>query len=644
MIGTKLALALVVAGVLLAPVRTLADNDNPLGETEDGKYQLIVKVAEGSEGRGTVSGSGYYLPGEIVTLKATPKKGYYFSGWAIEDEGLDEFMPESSLDCQKQTIKVQMPSEAAVVVAKFVTAREDNLYCGFDVGVEILENGMTGEDVIVFSSTRITSMKITGFPKGMTASLFYTGGSYDVGDGEGYHYYGLKFAKVPRLAPGAKYNITLTVKNAAGKTKTAKAVAYAPNRKTAVLKGVLELETSDWYCFTAGVKFNWEDLGISVKSGWKITKVTGLPSGMKWNGAKQRITGVPAKKGRYTVMFTVSKGKTSYQASATFWVEALPSGVAGTYNGFATYDYDVIEDGDDKPVVSQYRLGNDEYAMTMVNARLDSYSSNAKITVTSAGKVTAKIGGMTFTGTGLTYVSDGKYRVSLKKSQKITSGTWKGCTKSWMCEFEIDSWASWDSLQLNGVYQALGHNCAPSISAPAFLVAQRNPYGKNSKKKYVNAAAGKIASRLAKYGSMKTKCGMEGTGVYGLVGPICGEFLKSSALFFKVNSAGVVSVSGKIGRLAVAGSSVLRVAPTTWEGSAWPPYEIGDYDEELGDYRREWTVQTCLEADFCLTVSKKPVRIHIEFNPENGMCRHGWATVGHYRWDEYRGNDGEEEW
>ena len=638
MIGTKLALALIVAGTLLAPVRTQADDNTQSGGTEDGKYQLIVKVAEGSEGQGTVSGSGYYLPGEIVTLKATPKKGYFFSEWTWKDPedplGGENWSMDFILNVkneQNQSVQIKMPGETTTVVANFITASEDWLDFYFSPDVCLEGNEYSG--VIEFQSgTRITSLKASGQPSGILVSIV----RHSCHSGE------VRISNANRLVAGRTYTMSITMKNVSGKTLTRKIRIHAPNKKTAVQKGVLELDTSGYgYWFTAGVKFNWEDLGISVKSGWKITKVTGLPSGMKWNGAKQRITGVPAKKGHYTVMFTVSKGKTSYQASATFWVMALPSGVAGTYNGFATYDYDVIEDGDDKPVVSQYRLGNDEYAMTMVNARLDSYSSNAKITVTSAGKVTAKIGGMTFTGTGLTYVSDGKYRVSLKKSQKITSGTWKGCTKSWMCEFEIDSWASWDSLQLNGVYQALGHNCAPSISAPAFLVAQRNPYGKNSKKKYVNAAAGKIASRLAKYGSMKTKCGMEGTGVYGLVGPICGEFLKSSALFFKVNSAGVVSVSGKIGRLAVAGSSVLRVAPTTWEGSAWPPYEIGDYDEELGDYRCEWTGQTCLEADFCLTVSKKPVRIHIEFNPENGMCRHGWATVGRYRWDEYRENDQE---
>lgn len=49
---------------------------------ESPKYRLTVLVDPDSKG-GSVSGSSTYAPGATVTLKATPKKGYYFSEWEV---------------------------------------------------------------------------------------------------------------------------------------------------------------------------------------------------------------------------------------------------------------------------------------------------------------------------------------------------------------------------------------------------------------------------------------------------------------------------------------------------------------------------------------------------------------------------------
>lgn len=403
---------------------------------------------------------------------------------------------------------------------------------------------------------------------------------------------------------------------------------------------MLELDTSfDGYSLRAGTKFSWSDLGIYAAEGWKITKVTGLPPGLKWNADKQKMTGVPAKKGTYTVMFTVTRGKTSYTASATFKVLALPAAAAGTFTGFATSTYDFL------PAWGAPADGTPEpYYANKTNAQLDSVSKSATITVSSTGKISAKVGGVSFAGTGLTFVSNGIYRASLKRSQKITTGSFKGCTQSWQCEFEIDAAAAWDTMQLRGVYWPLGHNCAASMGGPMFLVAQRNPFGKNSKKKYVNASAGKIATKLSKYGTMKTACFSVGTGVYDLFGPACGvSDGRKFPLSFKVDTAGKVTVAGKVGSLAVSGSTTLKIARSVWSMSPWSPYEYVGIDEVTGDALHEDTDRKSYQADFCLTAAKKAVRAHVEFSPTNAGCRHGWVTVGDHSWDEYYDNN-DEDW
>ena len=578
------------------------------------KYRLSVSVDPEYKG-GSVSGSGDYAPGAVATLKATPKKGYFFSEWEVAgttDAAADKYevIKWETGARQKPTLKIKMPAGATKIIARFVKGSKD--YIVFDGQPYPWYPVANGDEkwICIQAETLIKSVTASGVPKGVSFR------KYDYGN------YILKTTKISQLAPGKTYKVKVTVKTASGKSKSIAIPIHGPNRKTAVDKGVLELDTyyngyDGGYRLRAGTKFSWEDLGIYAADGWKITKVAGLPAGLKWNVAKQKMTGVPSKKGTYTVTFTVTKGKTSYTASATFKVSALPSAATGTFTGFATWTYDWREDdglsdSSSGPIYDGFE-----------NARLDSSSKNAKITVSPTGKISAKVGSVSFSGTGLTYVSDGVYRASLKRSQKITSGASKGCTQSWQCDFEIDATAAWDSIQLRGVFWPLGNNCAPSMGGPGFLTAQRYPFGKNSKKKYVNAAAGKIAARLSSYGTMKTACLYVGTGVYDLAGPACIAYSSGYRfpLAFKVDAAGKVTVAGKVGSLAVSGATILKVAPSTWAGSSTPDGE------------------NAYQADFCLTAAKKAVRIHIEFSPDNGVCRHGWVTVGNHSWEEYYGDD-----
>lgn len=69
-------------------------------------------VAVASSIGGTVSGGGYYNPGDTVTLVATPDSGYEFGGWTIT--GI------SGVDTSSTTISFTMPQDGNVnIEAKF---------------------------------------------------------------------------------------------------------------------------------------------------------------------------------------------------------------------------------------------------------------------------------------------------------------------------------------------------------------------------------------------------------------------------------------------------------------------------------------------------------------------------------------------
>lgn len=595
---------------------------------ETPKYRLTVSVDPNGKG-GSVSGSGTYAPGTTVTLKATPKKGYYFSEWEVLGTVDASIKPwhlikrETGM-FQKPSIKVKMPRGATKIAARFVKADKDYIRMRCEFESPWYSCGKGDVDLVQISSAALLrSVRAVSLPKGV---------SFKKSD---YFEYYFRITNAAQLSPGKKYTAKIVAVSTTGKSKTLTLSIRGPNRTTAVDKGVLKLDTyydgdTGGYRLRAGTKFNWADLGISAAEGWKITKVTGLP-GVKWDVAKQMMVGVPSKKGTYTVMFTVTKGQTSYTASATFKVSALlPSAATGTFNGFVTWTYD-RRDTDDQPFDNP-----ESYYVGTENLQLDSYSLNVKVTVSSAGKISAKVGDQSFSGTGLTFVSNGVYKATLRKSKKITSGEFKGCTQSWLCAFEIDTAAGWDAMQMKGVYWSLGYNCAPSMGAPGFFTAQRNPFGKNAKNEYLNKTAGKIATKFSKHGTMKTYSGKIGAGVYDLFGLACGEGNKTP-LSFKISTAGKVTVTGKVGNLAVSGTTTLKIAPSTWEASPWSPYDT-KYDEKTGEYLREYTGKLAYQADFCLTAASEDVHIHVEFNPIQMDCRHGWATVGYHTWDEYYDN------
>ena len=84
--------------------------------------KLTVKSANTSYG--TVSGSGTYAPGAMVTIKAKAKSGYVFAGW-YTDKACKTKLTPPGYDNRKPTVKIEMPPQKTAVYARFVTKSAD---------------------------------------------------------------------------------------------------------------------------------------------------------------------------------------------------------------------------------------------------------------------------------------------------------------------------------------------------------------------------------------------------------------------------------------------------------------------------------------------------------------------------------------
>lgn len=73
------------------------------------QYNVEVKVKEGHEAKGTVTGSGYYDYGSFVTVVATPNPGYELDGWYID----------GSYDCSDLELRIQIGPKDVTCEARF---------------------------------------------------------------------------------------------------------------------------------------------------------------------------------------------------------------------------------------------------------------------------------------------------------------------------------------------------------------------------------------------------------------------------------------------------------------------------------------------------------------------------------------------
>jgi hypothetical protein len=143
--------------------------------------------------------------------------------------------------------------------------------------------------------------------------------------------------------------------------------------------------------------------------------MSGLPTGVAWDAKKKAFTGYPTRVGTYTVTITASmkvgKRVTAKVSSVTVEVLPLPDGLAGAFYGSTR----PIQDDD------SYQLCRDSLPVTL--------------TVSTTGKLTAKVGTSTFSGGGLKYLPDAtgdRYEAKFHKKTSTRVGKKTRTVDEWL--------------------------------------------------------------------------------------------------------------------------------------------------------------------------------------------------------------------
>ena len=534
------------------------------------KYKVAASVS--AKAAGSASGAGLKAYGSKVTLKATPKKGYVFVRWVnLADE---ETPWPSAVKCRQPSASFTMGAEPVSVRAVFAKTTADAAPLLFVDPAEIwyVEDDPDREIFVEADSLSYPAVTLSGAPSGI--GIVRVAGT-DCG-------YILKVTDASKLKPGV-YTAKITAKNRAGKSVSKSVRIVAPNTSAAIANGLiagLETSTLSPYVAPGGMKTKWTlaDIGVEVfaTNGWKLVSVTGLPTGLSWNGSA--IVGAASKVGIYAVTFKMQKkvgsGKKAKTytsiATATFTVEALlPTELAGTYNGFANTNVLMPDEGDEGENGDGEGEGEDEETYGYYTPIVDGWASSVKVTVTTAGKITAKIGGVTLSGAGFDSESNGVYAVTLKKTQKITKGALKGGTNVWVAELMIDTTAGWDACQITGDYCTYNTKM-PSMTAPVWIAAQRNPFALAEAKAVAEAVVASGRNGARKFVVSKTH-GEDFD--YALECAECMAGGKAS-LTAKAKANGTVALAGTIAKTKVSASAVLEVSPEVED-----TYE--DYDNPI---------------------------------------------------------------
>lgn len=376
--------------------------------TDRGSFYLAAGLAEGSAGRGSVSGGGVYPIGQKIklTAKSSDAKKYFFAYW--ESDG-DEDSP--ALASATYTFDSKEVSGPANATATFVTKAEDTIALSVD-GEMVADEAGACVFAEVSSVTKPT-VKASGLPAGVK----WNASSLK-----------LYVSDATKLIPGTSV-VTLTAQNLSGNTSKAKVNVIVPNITSAVDNERLYLDTSDeGYSLNAGVKVSYsllDDLEIEVASGWTLS-ITGLPSGWSYNATTKRITGTTTKVGPITVTFTVKKGKVTDRATATFNLQGLPDEIVGSYYGSTVTSYPKekgTEDGTLAMTVTtggkisgSYSVSGDKTTFSATGVVYDESKGVYKATAT--GKVDGKTKKFTLT---LDPEGEATFSGTISSSEKIKS-------------------------------------------------------------------------------------------------------------------------------------------------------------------------------------------------------------------------------
>ena len=220
--------------------------------------------------------------------------------------------------------------------------------------------------------------------------------------------------------------------------------------------------------------------------------VTGLPTGLKYDTKKKAIAGVPTVAKAFTAKITVKSAGASRSWNARWVVTALPAFARGTFNGWTW--------GSGTPAASENGGGSDMSVASPKRA--------VTVSVTSAGKISAKAGALSFSRTGWTVHGDGTFTATMRTVRTVGTGKAKK-TYTDVLALKLDPEKGWLEDQLAGQVGTFGGNVAladalaglatgetpvvpvngqdarsPS-NADTAVSARRNPFGDNAEAKEV---------------------------------------------------------------------------------------------------------------------------------------------------------------
>ena len=324
-------------------------------DSETGEH--VLRVASDAT-QGKVTGAGVYAAGKKVTLKATPAKGYVFTGW-YKANGSTYLKGDGDVDYRTPSITYVMPDEDAQVVAKFRSATDPLASLigldadGITVTEEVTErttfptDGSALEKTLGVSSESLPKVTVTGLPPG----LKFTAKALDVKvDKETTKHYKANTIYGTATKPGT-HVVTVKITNATVKKAVERRFAIAVDNLTGAneLLRVTDAESGEptslknargqQYTVYMGVEKH--DLpAITVNDSADKLTLAGLPAGLKYDAKQGEITGVPTKAGFYTVTATVRSGRESSVSTFTVEVVAMPEWAVGTFIGPGIYTID----------------------------------------------------------------------------------------------------------------------------------------------------------------------------------------------------------------------------------------------------------------------------------------------------------------
>ena len=225
--------------------------------------------------------------------------------------------------------------------------------------------------------------------------------------------------------------------------------------------GLAGRETLPVVTNTCGAVTTWPIAAIGLTP--VSVSVKGHPKGMKYDAKKKAVTGVPSvanKSGTMTI--TVKSAGASRSWTVNWRTVALSAFARGTFNGWT---YEGIGNGE---------LGTGNGVVRKVT-----------VSVTAAGKISAKVGTLSLAKTGWTIGEDGRYRVTLSATRNAGAGKKAKKYKDAMA-LVLDPDAEWTQDQLSGTFKTCFATTPDApVNADQDFSARRNPFGDNADAKEV---------------------------------------------------------------------------------------------------------------------------------------------------------------